>query len=288
MSAFENAQNFMLNHARLIEWVLFEVLFNDGSPEAVGRVVRAYQNADGGLGRALEPDLRSPDSQPIFIEVGLQALHTAAWKDPALALELCGFLEKVSGPGGLVPPILPSALKAPHAQHWTEQALAPALNPTAGICGLLHFQGIDHPWLEQATETCLEMLLAHPPQEAHTLLSASHLAESLPDRQVAQQLFERLAAALPQASYFIAGAPVTEYGLTPLHFAPTPRSPWRAVFSDAQVEGHLQDLLARQQADGGWKIFWEAPGLGAQVEWRARWTLEALQTLTAYGLLEAK
>jgi hypothetical protein len=280
---FLRAQAFMLAHARLLERRLFEVQFAGGEPAAVGRAVRAYQNADGGLGYALEPDLRCPESQPLFVEVGLAALCEAGCRDPELARTVCAFLQSASNEAGLVPPILAPALASAHASHWGSPATAPDLNPTAGICGLLHYQGIAHPWLSRATATCCELLLRDPPLEAHTLLSATRLADHLPDRTLARRLYDVIAAALPQAGFFIAEAPVQGYGLTPLHFAPRPDSNWRALFSEEQIDGHLRDLLARQQADGGWPISWEPPGPAAALEWRGRLTLEAIRPLAAYG-----
>ena len=94
-----------------------------------------------------------------------------------------------------------------------------------------------------------------------------------------------MAAQVFEAEYFLLEAPVTRYGLTPLHFAPTPDSPGRALFDDAVIDAHLDDLLARQQEDGGWPIYWEPPGPAARCEWRGRWTLEALCALHHYGRL---
>ena len=277
------ARDFMLTHARLLERRLFEVQFAGADPASVAQVVRAYQNADGGLGHALEPDLRCPDSQPLFVEVGLTALHEAGCRDQGLALSVCPFLASASDEAGLVPPILDTALGSPHASHMGPSAVASDLNPTAGLCGLLHYQGVQHPWLSRATETCCDLLIRHPPLEAHTLLGATRLADHLPDRALAGRLYDAIASALPRARFFIAEAPVEGYGLTPLHFAPRPESKWRVLFSDAQIDGHLQDLIGRQQPDGGWPIAWEAPGPAAVLEWRGRWTLEAVCTLTAYG-----
>jgi hypothetical protein len=277
------ARDFVLTHARLLERRLFEVAFDNGDPASVGRVVRAYQNPDGGLGHALEADLRCTESQPLFAEMGLRALHEAGCRDPELARTLCFHLQVVSDQDGLVPPILRTALEAPHAPHWGPSSLAPDLNPTAGICGLLHAQGVGHPWLTRATETCCRLLLEDTPREAHTLASATYLADYVPDRAMGERLREAIAAALPQASYFIAQAPVEGYGLTPLHFAPSPDSSWRGLFSQAQIEGHLDDLLGRQQADGGWPVNWEPPGPAAVQEWRGRLTLEAIRPLAAYG-----
>jgi hypothetical protein len=280
---FSRARTFMLTHARLLERRLFEVAFDDGDPASVGRVVRAYQNEDAGLGHALEPDLRCAESQPLFVEVGLTALHQAGYRDPELARSLCFYLQSVSNEAGLVPLILPTALDAPHAPHMGSSSLAPDLNPTAGICGLLHEQGVGHPWLSRATETCCRLLLEDTPHEAHTLVSATYLADHVPDRAMGERLHEAIAAALPEASFFIAQAPVKDYGLTPLHFAPSPDSNWRPLFTGAQIEGHLDDLLGRQQPDGGWPISWEPPGPASALEWRGRWTLEAIRPLVAYG-----
>ena len=86
----------MHSEARLLERLLFAVRFEGAEPAAVGRLISAYQNTDGGLGHALEPDIRSPESQPLFVAVGLQALHDAGWRDQDLAMRLCLFLEGVS------------------------------------------------------------------------------------------------------------------------------------------------------------------------------------------------
>jgi hypothetical protein len=70
-----------------------------------------------------------------------------------------------------------------------------------------------------------------------------------------------------------------------LHFATTPEHPLRRFFGDAVIEGFLDRLQAEQQQDGGWMIDWPAPGATAVNEWRAIRTLEALDTLRAYGRL---
>jgi hypothetical protein len=283
--SFSLARQFILTQARLLERLLFAVQFEQADPAYVGRLISAYQNPDGGLGNALEPDLRCPESQPLFIEVGLSALYEAGWRDEQLCLLICSFLESVSDPSGLVPFILPNALSSPHASHMTS-AGAPDLNPTAGICGLLHYQGIQHPWLERATQRCCQLLLEEPPKEAHTLLSATRLVDHLPEPRLADRLADCIAASLPVASFFIPFAPVREYGMTPLHFARTPASRWRRLFTDQQIEGHLDELAKKQQPDGGWPISWEAPSPAAVCEWRGRWTWEAASTLVAYGRMQ--
>lgn len=283
--AFECARAFIFTQARLLERLLFAVQFENADPRKVGLLVSACQNPDGGLGHALEPDLRSPHSQPLFIEIGLRAMHDAGCKDKALALSFCSFLDKVSDKRGLVPPILTNALESPHASHWARPQ-PPSINPTAAICGLLTDQGVDHPWLSRATETCCDILLHQPQDEAHGLACAAVLAEHLPDEQTAGRIEMMIGSKLSSARFFIAEAPVREYGLTPLHFASTPESRWRSLFTTAQIQGHLADLQARQMEDGGWPISWEPPGPASVCEWRGRWTLDAIKALVAYGMLK--
>lgn len=284
---FVCARDFMYTHARLLERLLFAVRFEGAPPAAVGKLVAAYQNPDGGLGHALEPDVRCPESQPLFIEIGLSAMRDAGWQDRDLAQAFCSFLERVSDANGLVSPLLPNALNSPRAAHWRITGEA-GINPTASICGLLYYQGVEHPWLSRATETCCEILRQDPPTEAHALLCVARLAEHLPDRKRAEEIIDRIGAALSAASFFIPAAPVASYGLTPLHFASSPASPLRRLFTEEQIEGHLADLLTRQEADGGWPISWEPPGEAARSEWRGRWTLEALTVLVAYGWINGQ
>jgi hypothetical protein len=281
---FSHARKFIYSEARLLERLLFAVRFEGAEPKSVGTMISAYQNPDGGLGHALEPDVRCPESQPLFVEFGLSAMHDACWRDRELSLSICSFLEEVSDQSGLVPMLLPSALESPHAPHWTSTG-EPGINPTAGICGLLHYQGVEHAWLSRATNACCELLLENPPCEAHSLLCAARLAEYLPDQQVAANLIDKIAAALPKASFFIPSAPSTKYGLTPLHFAPSPMSLLRPLFTQEQIEGHLASLMEMQQADGGWPISWDPPGPASQGEWRGKVTLDALLVLDSYGMI---
>jgi hypothetical protein len=284
-SVFKRAKTFIFTQARLLERLLFAVQFENAEPRKVGLLVSACQNADGGLGHALEPDLRSPCSQPLFIEIGLRAMHDAGCKDKALAFSFCSFLEKVSDQRGLVPPILANALESPHASHWGGPQ-PPSINPTAAICGLLIDQGVEHPWLARATETCCDILLNQPQDEAHGLVCAAVLADHLPDKQTAIRIEMMLGSKLEAARFFISAAPVREYGLTPLHFASSPESRWNNLFTKTQIREHLEDLQRRQMEDGGWPISWGPPGPASVCEWRGRWTLDAIKTLVAYGVVK--
>jgi hypothetical protein len=283
----DRACDFVWSQARLLERRVFGCWFEGASPERVVEALRAYRNEDGGLGHALEPDLRAPCSHPLHIDFGLRRLLEVGARDAELAERACEFLAGAAFPDGSVPEILPSALRYPHASHWEEvSAQQPSLNMTVGIAASLHGLGVEHAWLERATRTAWQMLAEEPIGDAHTLLGAFSFLETAGDAERAEKLRPRLRDQLLKASYFAYAVPVTRYALTPLHFAPTPDTPARGLFPDAVIEAHLDDLLAKQQEDGGWPIFWEAPGPAAHSEWRGRWTLDALSALRAYGRLD--
>jgi hypothetical protein len=282
----ERASEFIWTHARLLERRIFEHAFHSGKAEAVVDALRVYRNEDGGFGQALEPDLRAPDSAPIHVEFALRALQEVGAREREIGREACRYLEGISDATGAVPPTLPGALAYPRAEHWNGAwALEPGLNPTVGIAGLLHWIGVEDTWLDRATNYCWDQLSGAPLKDAHTLLGALTFLEHVPDRERAEVVFQKVAPQILQAEYFTLEVPVQSYAMTPLHFAPTPAARARSLFSDEVIAAHLGDLLSRQEDDGGWPIFWNAPGDAARSEWRARWTLHAVSALGAYGRL---
>lgn len=76
------------------------------------------------------------------------------------------------------------------------------------------------------------------------------------------------------------------YGLDVLYFAPSPESFCLRFIADETIAHALDFLATQQQADGGWPITWDPPGLAARGEWRGIWSLKALKTLKAYGRLK--
>jgi hypothetical protein len=286
-ASFARARAFVLRHARLLERRRWAHAFEGAPAEPVAALLRAHQNADGGLGHALEPDLRCAASQPLFCELGLEIAHEIGWRDNAWPQAIAGFLDAVADGAGLVGPILPSAVHDDRAGHWTEPWPA-GLNPSAGLCGGLHALAVSHPWLARASAACVEQVLAEAPTEAHALRCVARLAEHLPDRALAERLRECIAAALPGAAFYWAVADGPGYGLTPLHFAPRQDAFLAPLFTPAQMAAHLDALAAAQQPDGGWVPVWEPPPGAARSEWAGVLTLQAVRTLHAHGRLDAR
>ncbi len=279
-SAFESARQFLVREGRLLERRVMATLF--GGEDAAGALdaLTGYRNDDGGLGHGLEPDKRAPTSQPLDVEVGFQVMETVGRIDEELVRGCCNFLESL-GPG--VGCLAGSALEFPKAAHWDESGLAPSLNPTAGLVARLWRWEVDHPWRAGATEFCWAQLDTGLPDSSHSFVEVLAFLDVVPDRVRADTVVGQLRDRIPTLELFRLDPGIGGYGLTPLHFAPTPESRWTGLFDEQTIEAHLDVLAAAQCDDGGWPISWETVGPAAEQEWRGIETLRAMRTLSGYG-----
>lgn len=226
--------------------------------------------------------------RPLFVHFALSALREARLSARLPGEGACAFLASVCNADGAVPYILPDALEYPRASHWdSDFGLSPSLHATAGVAAGLHALGVRDGWLDRATAWCLREIARQPAYSGHRMLNVMDLLQNAPDLTDGDALWESVTLRLFEADHVLLETPVQSYGLTPLHFAPTPDSRARGFFSDAVIEAHLDDLIARQQEDGGWPIHWSPPEGSARSEWRGRWTLDALSVLRAYGRINS-
>lgn len=282
---FSAARSFLLTEGRLLERRLFATLFEGAPATGVVDALRGYQNDDGGFGHGLEPDKLCPASLPIDVEMAFHALLAAGGSatDGAMVGRACDWLAAVADDAGAVPLAFPVMERYPRAEHWSDWTYAYGIHPTAGLAGLLHALHVEHPWRERATRFTWDAVARGLPDEAHALGEVLVFLEHGPEPERGAAVAEAVAAQLPTARWFRADPEDPGYGVTPLHYAPTPTSRWRGLFGDEQIEGHLDRLERDQQPDGGWPITWEPPGKAATLAYRGMETLRAVRTLVAYG-----
>ena len=275
---------FIQREGRLLEQRLAAALFDGGPVGGVVDALRGYQNPDGGFGHGLEPDKRCPASLAIDVEVALQTLDAAAIVDHEMVGRACDFLGSIATPEGAVALSSPVVESYPRAVHWSEWTYVPGFNPTAGLAGLLHRLGFDHPWVAKATDWCWTALAREDlPDDAHAVSEILVFLGDVPDRDRADALAATVVEHLGQANHYRADPHDPAYGVTPLHIVPRPTSRWRSLFADDLIDGHLDRLERDQQADGGWAITWEPPSAASTLEYRGVMTLWALRVLAAYG-----
>jgi hypothetical protein len=263
-----------------VERRLFATVFEGADPAGVVDALRGYQNSDGGFGHGLEPDKRCPDSVALDVETAFDILLAAGARDDEMVRRACDWLQSVATPEGAVSLTSPVIEGYPRAEHVAEWTYVPGLNPTAGLVGRLYALGVEHPWRDQAEAWCLDALAKGFPDDAHAMHESMIFLEHSGERDLA-----KVREWLPKLAHYRADASDPSYGVTPLQFASTPDSPWRELFTEEQLQGHLDRLVADQQADGGWAITWEPPSKAATLEYRGILTVHALLTLKAYDRL---
>ncbi|MGM0885000.1 MAG: hypothetical protein ACQEXQ_28655 [Bacillota bacterium] len=284
---FEKATKFIWENGRLLERRIFEYVFHGGTKSNILNAIKAYQNDDGGFGHAIEPDLRTPESQPLYIEFALRTLYDCNIKDEELANKVCDYVSLHADLKTGIPTIFPSSSYFPRAEHWNNPlSVEPSFSRLTGLVGLLRWQGIKHPWVDEATDICLNDISSQRYDDSHTILTAFCLLESLPQTDYVKELFDKLSKELFKANFFCLEAPPQGYGLTPLEFSPSSNSYCRNIFSQITIMDHLKVLESQQDEDGGWQIQWDPPGEMAKLEWRAYKTLKSLITLNSYNMIK--
>jgi hypothetical protein len=279
------AADFVHANARLVDRHRLAVLLHDAPATPVIEAVRAYRNADGGFGHALEPDVRCPDSQPAATLAALHLLAEAdALSDPMVA-DAATWISGIANADGGVPTVLPSAADHPRAPFMEPSAESGFL--TFALAGRLWQAGSDHPWLTRATRWCWAALEAPGEMGGYTVKYALEFLDAVPDDGRAAASVERLRPALePDGSVPVSGG-IEGERIPPLDLSPLPGAASRALFTEEQVEADLDRLEGGQLDDGGWDfdfLHWSA---GQSVEWRGATTVEALHTLRVHGRLNA-
>ncbi len=299
--AYGRAREYLKTQARPVERALFERFFEGGPLEWVAAALMPYQNADGGFGHALEPDLRTPTSSALATghalsrlkEAGAPADHSMARRAAAYALAT---LDPQSHIWRIVPP---DANEYPHAPWWHDQdgSLARTfedfrVSPRGEIlAGLYHF-GAELPegkLDELSAETTAAVEAGAPSggsfEYALQLAEAPGLPPALRERLQAH-LRAHTAQAVEQDP-----RKWGDYCLPPLWAAPSPDSPVADLLAES-LPKHLDYLIETQAPEGFWEPNWSWFGAYPQVwpqaqkEWRGELTLRNLRYLQSFGRLE--
>ena len=108
MSIFSNEQmqttkQFFFQNGRLLERQLFEYFFGKDTKQACVRALLAYQNADGGFGNGIEPDLLCPDSTAIGAETAMCVMELLDYYEPEVIAQLLNWIVKHQNEAGFIP-----------------------------------------------------------------------------------------------------------------------------------------------------------------------------------------
>lgn len=303
--AFARARAFLERQGRPLDAARFRHAFEGAAAARVLDELRAYQNGDGGFGRALEPDCRAPESSVLATMMALRVLRELdVPADEPLLRDAVDWLHAhlhTTLDGSVWPFLPPQAEAYPHAPWWNQTTggeLARTfdgfrINPRAEIVGQLwHWpETLPGGLLAQLTlETRDAVLAGLQEDDVNGHAAAALFAGSLhiPDDH-RRPVLEYLADVLPGR---VQAAPdaFAEHGLNPLMMAPTPDHPLAHALEEP-LSAALLHLIAAQAEDGSWKPNWTwfgqfpADWPAAEAGWRSALTVDALLTLGAWGRL---
>ncbi len=279
----EAARQFVLGSARLLDRHRLAVLLDDGPAPPVLHALRAYQNADGGFGHALEPDVRAPESEPAATLHALDVLLEVGAYDEPMVAQAAGWVATIAQEDGGLPFVMPTSAGAPHAPWMVPSNGGSHL--TFAVAARLWELDSHESWLEQATDWCWAKLDGAGDLGGYWLKFGLEFLDSVPDGERAASTLDGLRSRLAgDGSIPVAGGTEDER-LTPLTLSPRPNLRSRALFTDDQIDADLDALEQGQQSDGGWLFDWLAWSPGQAVEWRGAITLRALATLKAHQRL---
>jgi hypothetical protein len=293
--ALENARRFVRTHGRPLDQAYLACLEPSGAAEdALGRLLRelaAFQTPEGGFGRAIEPDLRTPTPTPFATSVALQYLRSAGAPAslPLVKAAIDYLVRTIDRQSWMWPAVDERIEDAPHAPWWmpTPELRSNVLNPSAELLGYLYDyrQHAPDEIIDRVTARVLGAIEnAGAIAGAYDLICCMRLVQtdSLPAtvRETLERVLRASLAALdPEDVHFDALAVV-----------PTPSS-FGYEFVQARIDRQAEGLIGSQGEDGGWSPFWDWSEVDAdawakaKAEWRSVLTRQAIVSLSSHKLV---
>ncbi|MDA1299804.1 MAG: hypothetical protein O2868_06980 [Proteobacteria bacterium] len=294
--AFERAVEFILVNGTNLHRHRLDFHFGSGHLCGVTEALLACQNADGGFGHGIEPDLRTTNSSVvsttvalrIALEIGLPGRH------PAIVSAMDYLLAQYRHENW--PLINADTNDAPHAPWWAYdpkwkcRSHGFLANPGAEITGYL----MTFPNTSTAAQRGLlvKRALAHIETgrvDMHELLCYLRLYDHLEPQHQADLLPHLLTAAFDIVK--VTERDWEEYCLTPSDVVQYPESPLAMFFEDS-LDADFAYRIAQQRADGGWAPTWSWGGAYpatwevVESEISAGLTLDFLVRLKAFNLVQ--
>lgn len=279
----EAAEQYILANSRLLDRHRIAVLLHDAPIGPVLTALRAYRNPDGGFGHALEPDVRSPESQPTSSLHALSVLAKVEALDDPMVEDAASWISTIAENDGGVPLVLDTAAAHPHAPFLTPGGGSSFL--TFGFVSAFLQADVNSQWLQSATAWCWSRLENLERLHAYGVKFALEFLDAVEDETRANRMIEHLRQHLDvDGSIGVQGGTEDEK-LTPLTLSERPQDRSRRIFTDDQVENDLDLLESGQQEDGGWTFDWLGWSEGQALEWRGIMTVRALTILRSHGRL---
>jgi hypothetical protein len=257
----QKAKTLIFKNGRLLERKLWEYFFEAGSKQACIKALLAYQNADGGFGNGIEPDLLCPDSSAVGAEVAMHVLELLECHETEIPAGLIEWIVSNQNEAGYIDHPPQNMLAYPYQPWWKNSDPERILM----LAGIMKKWGIERPRFFEQVRT-FYLTTALPPVERYYgyphFVYLKYCGEEAEDRAKLATMVERLPAFLTEHRW---------------HFPLLSRG-WmyaREYISEEDWEREASIFMNSLQEDGGVKTLY--PDLPW---WRPIWTLNGCVLLS--------
>lgn len=305
MNTYSNARAFIYRNARPLDLARFQYHFENGSKEAVLHALSYYQNADGGMGHAVEPDCWNPNSIALHSNTAGTLLKEIDWQDashPVIQGLLRWYTSGTHFDGHIwAHGAVESNNDHPHAPWWhtgSESRCHTNYNGTAQIAGfLVRYTDPGSQAFELGVRVAREAIAAlcsEPLYDEHTCSCYQILSEQLEAANVTHlvpfsELKEKLHRTI-QSLIVCDTALWSGYVCRPSRFIFSKESEYYPG-NEAICDYECQLMLDTQLADGSWPIPWSWTAYPEEWAisknwWKAQGVLVNLRFLKGFDCLK--
>ena len=270
LNTYEKSRAWMYRNARPLDLARWQYHFEGGSKQNALEALAAFQNADGGFGHAIEPDVWNPNSSPFASSEAINYLYEldALDSQSPIVQRLLSYFESCSytAPSGWQVNI-ESHNDYPHAPWWTysDESAKPEnwhYNPTATIVGfILRTASAESALYQKAfkiLDAMLENLSTAQMIEDHEVACYVRLYNWL----VGSSLEAKISETKARIQHFVdkgierdTAKWSTDYVTMPSMYLETAKSAFIAG-NEEIIRSEVRHLLESQNTDGSWNILW--------------------------------
>jgi hypothetical protein len=264
---FNKIKEFIFKNSRLLERKFFSYFFEEGNKEEVIKVLAAYQNADGGFGNGIEPDLLCPNSTAIGAETAMYYIDLLDYEENEMTDQLFDWIIKEQNEEGYIYHPPKSMYNYPFQEWWNR----PDDLRIFALSGFLKKWGLeDNDFFKQVKNFYLNSTLPEEFTfyEYPYFIYLKYLGESKEEKNLLQNIINQLPSIFAKNK--------EHYPLFGRHW-------YHAldIVDKKEVENEMDNFFKGLKDDGGLEIIYQNLPW-----WRPIWTLDGLILLKKSRLIE--